>query len=49
MCGSTIFGRLFAHHQERKTALGSCASTVAAWRLERRWSWSARPRPTTLL
>jgi hypothetical protein len=39
MCGSTCFGRLSAHHQERTTALGTSDFTVEAWRLERCWSW----------
>jgi len=42
MCGSTCFGRLSAHHQERTTALGASGFTVGAWRLERCWSWSGR-------
>jgi hypothetical protein len=29
-------------------ALGASGFTVGAWRLGRCWSWSARPRPTTL-
>jgi len=49
MCGSTCFERLSAHHQERTTALEASGFTVGAWRLERFWSWSGRPRPTTLL
>jgi hypothetical protein len=28
MCGSTCFGRLFAHHQEHTTALGASGFTV---------------------
>jgi len=28
ICGSTCFGRLSAHHQERKTALGASGFTV---------------------
>jgi len=48
MCGATCFGRLPAHHQERTTAVGASGFTVGAWRLERCWSWSGRPRPTTL-
>jgi hypothetical protein len=47
ICGSTCFGLLSAHHQERKTALGASDFTVGAWCLERCWSWSTRPRPTT--
>jgi len=39
MCGSTCFGRLFTHHQERATALGVSGSTVGAWWLER-GGWS---------
>jgi hypothetical protein len=35
MCGSTFFGRLSAHYQERTTALGASGFTVGAWRLER--------------
>ena len=42
MCGSTCFGSLPAHHQERTTALGASGFTVGAWRLERCWSWSGR-------
>jgi len=34
MCGSTCFGRLSAHHQERTTAIGASGITVGAWRLE---------------
>jgi hypothetical protein len=41
-CGSTCFGLLSAHHQERTTALGASGFTVGAWRLERCWSWSGR-------
>jgi hypothetical protein len=48
MYGSTCFGRLSAHHQKRTTALGASGFTVGAWRLESCWSWSARPRPTTV-
>jgi hypothetical protein len=51
MCGSTCFGRLPTHHQERTTALGASGFTVGAWWLERCWSWSGRsdrPRPTML-
>jgi hypothetical protein len=48
MCGSTCFGRLSAHHQEHTTALGASGVIVGEKRLERCWSWSARPRPTTL-
>ena len=33
MCGSTCFGRLSAHHQERITALAASGFTVGAWRL----------------
>ena len=40
MCGSTCFGRLSAHHQERTTALGASGFTVGEWRLERCLSWS---------
>jgi len=40
MCGSTCFGRLSAHHQERTTALGASGFVVGAWRLECCWSWS---------
>jgi hypothetical protein len=40
MCGSTCFGRLSAHHQERTTALGASGFFVGAWWLERCWSWS---------
>jgi hypothetical protein len=43
MCGSTCFGRLFAHHQEHTTALGFSDFTVGEWWLECFWSWSARP------
>jgi hypothetical protein len=46
MCGSTCFGRLSAHHQERTTALEASGFTVGAWRLEHCWSWT--PRPITL-
>jgi len=28
MCGSTCFGRLSAHHQERATALGATGFTI---------------------
>ena len=49
MRGSTCFGSLPAHHHERTIALGASGFTVGAWRLERCWSWSARPRPTALL
>jgi len=42
MCGSTCFGRLSAHHQERTTALGVSGFTFGAWRLERCWSWPGR-------
>jgi hypothetical protein len=48
MCGSTCFEGPSAHHQERTTALGASGFTVGEWRMERCWSWSARPRPTTL-
>jgi len=48
MYGPTCFGRPSAHHQERITALGASGFTVGEWRLERCWSWSGRPRPTTL-
>ena len=48
MCGSTCSGRLRPHHQERTTALGASGFTVGEKRLEHCWSWSARPRPTTL-
>ena len=48
MCGSTCFGRLSAHHQERTTALGASGSIDGALWLERWWSWSGRPRPSTL-
>jgi len=48
MYGSTCIGRLSAHHQERTTAIGASGFTVGAWRLERCWSWSGRPPPTTL-
>jgi len=48
MCGSTCFGRLPARHQEHTTALGASGFTVGEKRLERCWSWSGRPRPTTL-
>jgi hypothetical protein len=41
MCGSTCFGRLSAHHEERRTALEAPGFTVGAWRLEGFWSWSA--------
>jgi hypothetical protein len=48
MCGSTCFGRLLAHHQERTTALGASGFTVGEQRLERCWSWSGRiTRQTT--
>ena len=47
MCGSTCFGSLSAHHQERTTALRASGFTVGAWRLERCWSWPGRPQPTT--
>jgi len=30
MCGSTCFGRLSAHHQERTTALGASGFTVGS-------------------
>jgi len=40
MCGSTCFGLLSAHHQERTTALGASCFTDVQWRLERCWSWS---------
>jgi len=40
MFGSTYFGRLSAHHQERTTALGAYGFTVGAWWLEHCWSWS---------
>jgi hypothetical protein len=30
MCGSTCFGHLFAHHQERTTTLGASGFTVGA-------------------
>jgi hypothetical protein len=40
MCGSTCFGRLSAHHQERTAALGASVFTVGKKRLERCWSWS---------
>jgi len=46
MCGSTCFGRLPAHHQEHTTALGASGFTVRE-KLQRFWSWSATPRPTT--
>jgi len=42
MCGSTCFGHLSAHNQERTIALGASGFTVGAWRLERCWSWSGR-------
>ena len=42
MCGSTCFGRLSAHREERTTALGASGFTVGAWRLERCWAWSGR-------
>ena len=42
ICGSTCFGRLSAHHQERTTALGASGFTFGVWRLERCWSWSGR-------
>jgi len=47
MCGSTCCGRLPAHHQEHTTALEASGFTVEEKGLERCWSWSARPRPTT--
>jgi hypothetical protein len=40
MYGSTCFGRLSAHHQERTTALGAPGFTNGEWQLERCWSWS---------
>jgi len=43
MCGSTCFGRLPAHHQERTTALGASGLTIVGHGLA-----PARPRPTTL-
>jgi hypothetical protein len=42
MCGSTCFGRLSAHYQERTNALRASGFTVGEWRLERCWSCSAR-------
>jgi hypothetical protein len=42
MCGSTCFGRLSAHHQERKTALVASGFTVGAWRLDHCWLWSGQ-------
>jgi hypothetical protein len=48
MCGSTCFERLPAHHQKHTTALAASGITVGEKRLERCWSWSGRPRPTTL-
>jgi hypothetical protein len=43
MCGSTCFGLLSAHHQERTTALGASGITVRERRrLEPCWSWSGR-------
>jgi len=48
MCGSTCFGRNSAHHQEPTTSLGASGFNVGAWQLERCWSWSGNPRPTTL-
>ena len=47
MCGSTCFGRLPAHHQEHTTVPEASGFTVGGKRLERCWSWSGRPRPTT--
>jgi hypothetical protein len=32
MCGSTCFGRPYAHHQELTTALAASGFTVRAWR-----------------
>jgi hypothetical protein len=48
VCDSTCFGRLPAHHKEHTTALGASGFTVEGKRLERCWSWSGRPRPTTI-
>jgi len=48
MCGSACIRRLPAHHQEHTTALGATGLTVGEQRLERCWSWYARPRPTTI-
>jgi hypothetical protein len=48
MCDSTCFGRFPHHYQEHATALGASGFTVGEKRLELCWSWSGRPRPTTL-
>jgi hypothetical protein len=46
MCGSTCFGGLSAHRQERTAALGASGFTVGAWRLERGgWSVVGRGLP----
>ena len=43
-----VSGRFLAYHQEQTAALEASGFTVGKWRLERCWSWSVRPRPTTL-
>jgi hypothetical protein len=48
MCGSTCFGRLSAHHQERTTALGASGFTVGAL-LAVVWQTTANNAPTSIL
>jgi hypothetical protein len=48
MCGSISFGRFLTQHKEITTALGASGFTSGQKRLEHCWSWSGRPRPTTL-
>ena len=48
MCGSTYFGRLSAHHQERTTALGASGFTVGAL-LVVVWQTTTNNAPTTTL
>jgi len=49
MRGSICFGRFLAHHQELTTAVAASGFTVGVWWYQCCWSWSGRPRPTTLL
>ena len=47
--GSTCFGRLSAHYQERTTALRASDFTVGEWQLERCCSCTTNNAPSTTL